>query len=228
MARDRRELRLGKGVALVMSRLKRLPRSDDVWEADFEGLPQPMTQKEEHYLGMVVSKRGSSLLAELTVHEAPSVNDLATLLALAMSRPLVGIARRPKLVYFRGEHEWRELVPVLNDIGIDVGVERKLSRIEDAYRQHLQRLREEQKAGVIQPSSEQWKVETMFPAVARYVMAHGYVEIGDQRGFGFVVRANSHGAVDFQDDRAGTLAEAMAVLEAGLARWFAEQEVEIS
>jgi len=35
MAKERHELRLGKGVAFVKSHLKRLPQSDDAWEADF-------------------------------------------------------------------------------------------------------------------------------------------------------------------------------------------------
>jgi hypothetical protein len=43
--------------------------------------------------------------------------------------------------------------------------------------------------------------------------------------FGFVVRAVGYGGLDFEDDRPETLAEAMAALEAGLARWFQEQGI---
>ena len=39
------------------------------------------------------------------------------------------------------------------------------------------------------PTKEQMKVESIFPAVAKYVRGYGYVEIGDQESFGFVVRA---------------------------------------
>ena len=94
-------LRLGKGVAFVKSRLKRLPQDDDTWEADFEALPQPIMQSETHYIGMVVTKKGGTLLADLTVHGRPTVNDLATLLANAMKRPLTGDAHRPKLIRLR-------------------------------------------------------------------------------------------------------------------------------
>jgi hypothetical protein len=45
--------------------------------------------------------------------------------------------------------------------------------------------------------------------------------------FGFVVRAPGYGGLDFEDDTPETLAQAMAVLEAGLARWFEEQGVEV-
>ena len=67
----------------------------------------------------------------------------------------------------------------------------------------------------------------MFPAIARYVGGYGYVEIGDQESFGFIVRAIGYGGVDFEDEKPDTLAEAMAVLEAGLIRWFEEQEIEL-
>lgn|GEM_PF-4595582 len=53
---DEEKLKLGKGVAFVKSRLKRLSQSDDTWEADFEALPKPIVQTETHYLGMVVMK----------------------------------------------------------------------------------------------------------------------------------------------------------------------------
>jgi hypothetical protein len=65
------------------------------------------------------------------------------------------------------------------------------------------------------------------PAIARYVRGYGFIEIGDQESFGFVVRAQGYGGLDFEDERADTLAEAMAILEAGLARWFDEQGVDL-
>ena len=68
---DEEKLKLGKGVAFVKGRLKRLPQGDDAWEADFQALPKPMTQTETHYLGMVVSKEGGSLLADLPIEGGP-------------------------------------------------------------------------------------------------------------------------------------------------------------
>jgi hypothetical protein len=221
------KLKLGKGIASVKSRLKRLPQRDETWEADFQALPQPMMQNQTHYLGIVVEKKGGSLLADMTVHGGPSVNDLATLLAQAMRRPLEGNARRPKLVRLRGHRQWRELFPVLEELGIEVSVDKKFPGVKAAYREHLLRLREEKRAKMVEPSAVQAKVETMFPAIARYVRGYGYIEIGDQESFGFVVRAMGYGGLDFEDNTPETLAEAMTVLEAGLVRWFEEQGVEI-
>ena len=78
------------------------------------------------------------------------------------------------------------------------------------------------------PTKEQMKVESIFPAIAKYVRGYGYVEIGDQESFGFVVRAMGYGGLDFEDGTPETLAEAMAVLEAGLSKWFEEQGIELN
>jgi hypothetical protein len=43
---DEEKLKLGKGAAFVKGRLKRLPRGDETWEADFEALPKPTMQSE--------------------------------------------------------------------------------------------------------------------------------------------------------------------------------------
>ena len=39
--------------------------------------------------------------------------------------------------------------------------------------------------------------------------------------------ALGYGGLDFEDDTPETLAEAMAVLEAGLSKWFEEQGIEL-
>ena len=222
------KLKLGKGAAFVKGRLKALPQDDDVWEADFQALPKPIMQNQTHYLGIVVTDAGGSLLSESEVHWRAVVNDLATLLANAMRRRLDGNARRPKLVRLRGHHQWRELFSHLEEIGVQVEVlaGQILPGIEAAYNRHLRQLQDEHRVGMAQPTSAQAKVEATFPAIARYVGGYGYIEIGDQESFGFVVRAIGYGGMDFEDDRPETLAEAMAVLEAGLVRWFDEQGFE--
>jgi hypothetical protein len=226
---DEARLKLGKGASFIKDSMKRLPQSDETWEADFQALPRPIMQSETHYQGMVVARKGDTLLADSQVHGRPSVNDLATILAHAMRRPLDGEARRPGLVRLRGHHQWRELFPHLEEIGVgvEVLVGQSLPGIEKVYRTYLRRLRDEQRAGMVKPKAGQAKVESMFPAVSRYVRGYGFIEIGDQESFGFVVRAQGYGGLDFEDERPDTLAEAMAVLEAGLARWFDEQGINL-
>ena len=67
---------LGKGVAIVKSRLKRLSQSDDAWVNDFEALLKPSMQTETHHLGMVVTRKRGSLLADLTGQDRKTVYDL--------------------------------------------------------------------------------------------------------------------------------------------------------
>jgi hypothetical protein len=167
---EEEKLRLGKGVAFVEGRLKRLPQGDDDWEADSEALPQPIMQTETRYLGMVVTKTAGSLLADLPVRGRPTVNDLATLLAHAMRRPLDGDARLPKPIHLRGHHQWRELFPVLKELGVEVTVERKLPGIEKAYRESLRRLRDEQRTGMVKPSPTQAKVEFQGSTSTRFIV----------------------------------------------------------
>jgi hypothetical protein len=225
---EEEKLKLGKGAAFVKSRLKRLSQRDETWEADFEALPKPMTQTETHYLGMVVAKKGGALLADLSVHGRPSVNDLTTLLANAMRRPLDGNARRPKLVHLRGHHQWRELFPHLEEIGIGVKVfaGQDLPGIEQAYNEHLRLVQETRRVGMIQPTPEQARIDTLFPAIARWVKEYGWIEIGVQELFGFVARALHEGGTQVEDDRPDTLAEALAALEVDLTRWFEKEVVE--
>src|SRR5208337_5690344 len=134
----------------------------------------------------------------------------------------------PQANSFAGHHQWRELFPVLEELGIEISVEQKLPGIEKAYRARIRQMREEQRTGMVKPTEEQAKVEAMFPAIARYVQGYGYVEIGDQESFGFVVRALGYGGLDFEDDTPETLAEAMVVLEAGLSKWLEEQGIELN
>ena len=212
------KLKLGKGTAFVTGRIKALSRSDEVWEADFQALPRPIGQSLTPYLGMLVGDRDGSLLADLPIAGRPSVNDLATLLAHAMRRPLDGNARRPRLVRLRGHPQWRELFPHLEEVGVRVEIlaGQDLPGIMKAYNRHLGQLQDEYQVGLVQPTSHQEQVGAIFPAIARYVRGHGSLETGQREMFGFIVRASGEGGVDFEDDRPETLVEAMAVLEEGL------------
>jgi hypothetical protein len=224
--REEEKLKLGKGTAFAKGRFKRLRQEDETWEADFRALPKPITQNETHYLGLVVSQPDGSLLADSHVEGRPSVNDLATLLAHAMRRPLTGKAHRSRHIHVRGHHQWRELFPHLAELGVEVAVQKELPKVQEAYEAHLRQLREAHRVGMVKPTREQAGVEEMFPAIARWVRGYGHVEIGDQEMFGFVVRALDYGGLVFEDDKPDTLAEAMAALEKGLTEYFEREGIE--
>lgn len=218
------KVKLGKGVAFAKSRLKRLRQGEDVWEADFRALPKPIIRTETHYLGVVA--QDGRLLADLPVQYTPSVNDLARLLADAMRRPLTEGPHRPQAVHVRKNPRWRELFPALAELGIEVATRNELPKVVEAYDDYLRQLRAARSSRAVKPTAAQAQVETLFPAVARWVSGYGHVEVGDQEGFGFIVRAIDYGGVVFEDDTPTTLAEAMVALEKGLADYFEREGIE--
>ena len=132
---EEEKLKLGKGAAFVKSRLKRLSQRRRDLGGRLPGAAQADRRRPRRTTwGWSSRREDGSLLAESHVHGRPSVNDLATILANAMRRPLDGNARRPRLVRLRGHHQWRELFPVLEELGVEVSVERDLPGIEEAYR----------------------------------------------------------------------------------------------
>jgi hypothetical protein len=223
---DENKLKLGKGVVFVKSQLKRLRQEDETWEADFRALPKPISQSATHYLGMVLTKPHGFLRAEAKVEQSPTLNDLATLLANAMKRPLVNSLCRPRCILLRGNPKWLPLLPALKELGIEVVIKNDLPKVEEAFGELLAEVKGAHSIKAVKATAEQAKVEKLFPVVARWVRDYGQIEIGDQEGFGFVVRAIDYGGQVFEDDRPETLAEAMAALEHGLANWFKEQGVE--
>lgn len=220
VARKRRPAEPGTEAVLDPSRLELVAQGEHAWEADFRALPKPLTQSETHYLGLVVVRDGGPILAQSQVEARPTAGDLAALLSQAMSRPLTGTAARPRRLHVRGHPQWRELFPHLEALGVEVLVDRELPGVKDAYEEHLRRVRDARRATIARPTARQAAVEQAFPATTEWVRGHGHVEIGDQEGFGFVVRALDYGGVVFEDDTADTLAEALAALEKALAEHF--------
>src|SRR5712691_7314684 len=121
-----KKLKLGKGAAFVKSRLRRLPQGDDLWEAGFRELP-----KRHEWLGVVLSVTDHYLLADQFVASAPTVNDLAKLLADAMRRPFVEGAHRPRSIRLQPMPEWNELIPHLEELGIGVVTQGSLPKLEE-------------------------------------------------------------------------------------------------
>jgi hypothetical protein len=61
-------------------------------------------------------------------------------------------------------------------------------------------------------------VESLFPAVAEFVRTQGWIEIGDQEGVGFIVRALDYGGMVYESNKPRTLAEALKALDQGIPR----------
>src|SRR5204863_9662219 len=116
-------------------------------EADFRVLPKPMRRTETHYLGMVVTQPDGFFLADSHVEGRPTVNDLATLLAHAMCRPLTEGAHRPARLSLRGHRQWQPLLPHLKDLSIEVSVQPELPTFNRVFERCLQDLEKTRSRG---------------------------------------------------------------------------------
>ena len=123
---DPQHLQLSKGAMFVKSQLRRLPRIEDVWEADFEQYPD-----RDGWLGVVVSVTDGFILADLMTDAEATVNDLASVLAKAMKRPFEGRAHRPTKICLRNLRRWGELVRHLEELKIEVPLQESLPKAEE-------------------------------------------------------------------------------------------------
>lgn len=141
-----------------------------------------------------------------------------------MARPPGDTAHRPRRVRMRGQQLWEELVPHLEALGIEIEivVETELPLVETACRDYLSHLRQMRWQDQVKPTADQLAVEQLFPMIAKWVRSGGHIEISDQESYGSSARALDYGGLVFEDDKVETLAEALVVLESGLAEWFKE------
>jgi hypothetical protein len=215
-------LELGKGSAFVKSKLRYLSQTDDVWEVDFQPVPAQVVKRlpqGEPWLGLVVSVPERLHLANALLEvPPPTVNDLARLLAHAMNRPLVDRAHRPARIHLRDNPQWRELLPHLEQLGIDVVTQDSLPTWDELALEFFRGMREiqvEHGMGLIALPID---VERTYPTLAHWVQAHGRVEIGAYHGSRVLVRAFDENRVVFESTEPGNLAEALIALERGIAQ----------
>lgn len=226
MAKELPKLKLGKSASFVKTHLKQLKQENDTWEADFRALPKSKGEPETHYLGLVVALPRGNPLVSMLVEYTPNVNDLADLLADAMRRPMTDSAHRPRQILLRDNPRWEELFPHLKQLGIEVSIQNELPNVEEVYEDFLRQMRRAKSRPLILYTPKPPDVQKHYPAIAMWVQCYGHIEIGDQEGQGFVVRALDYGGLVFEDDKPRTLAEAMAALEMGLARCFKKEGIE--
>ncbi len=215
------KLNLGKGSAFVKSRLSRLPRTDEVWEADIQPISVWGWDARKHgelWLGMVLTQTENFHLALLASEEAPGVNDLAIVLAKAMEHPWVMGKRRPARIVLRNNPQWEELIPHLRQLKIEVITQQELPLWDGAAAAYVRRLRATLRGREVPMITVQPNLDSAFPAVARWVKALGRIEIGVEEGQGFVVRAvdRGKGMVVFEDMHNENLDDALIALDRGI------------
>ena len=220
------KLKLGKGSSFVKRRLRDYPQEDAVWEADIQ--PIPDEEHVEFWLGMVVDQEVGVEMSYEVLDAPPTVNDLARILAQAIQRPMVeGSRHRPSTILLRDDPQWKELLPHLRELGIEIVTTDNLPAwkevAEDSGIEHA-RTRLSFGPPIV---TKDTLLAHMFPAIGKWVRRGGWIEIGEQEQFGFVVRALDAGGLVFEDTEARTLDEAMVALERGIAEQIDSQELNL-
>jgi hypothetical protein len=118
--------KLGKGSYFVKARLVRLPQTGDEWQVDIRRL----NRRKQEWLGFVLNQTDDYILADISLDGPRTVNDLARLIADAIRRSLVNRPDRPYTVLLRDNPTSRELLPHLNDIKIEVGIQNSVPQWE--------------------------------------------------------------------------------------------------
>ena len=115
------KFKLGKS-AFIKRDLRLLPLTEVEFDADFWFDTESSTKRQERWLGLVIGREFGDVLAMENVQlPPPTVNDLATLLASAMTRPPdYGDRQRPGIIHLRDRPQWQELFPHLQQLGIEV------------------------------------------------------------------------------------------------------------
>ncbi len=134
------QLKLGKSSAFVKRNLRRLPSTAAAFEADFFLDIASSRKRSERWMGMVVEREFGGVPATEDVRLGrPTVNDLASLLAHAMLRPLTGGDRqRPRTIYLRDRPQWQELLPHLRQLGIEAVLSEDLPGFDEAVLEWMQ------------------------------------------------------------------------------------------
>ena len=133
------KFKLGKS-AFVKRDLRLLPLTEAQFEADFFFDRGSSNKDQERWMGMVIEREFGGLLAMKDVPlPPPTVNELANLLAHAMSRPLTeGDRQRPGIIHLRDRPQWQELLPHLRQLGIEFALADDLPWFDKAVVEWMQ------------------------------------------------------------------------------------------
>src|SRR3954465_14969673 len=211
----------GKGSSFVKSHLGRLPRTDEVWEADIQPMSVSGWDARRHgelWLGMVLTRLEDFHLALQAHEDAPTVNDLANLLAKAMERPWVMGARRPALILLRNNPQWREMIPHPRQLKIEVETQEELPHWDVAAAEYVRKLKATQVGRDVPIITVPQEFDEAFPPVVRWLETQGRIEIGVEGGQGFVARALDEGETVFEGKSDRSVGEALTALQRRIAQ----------
>ena len=116
----------------------------------------------------------------------------------------------------RDDPQWEELLPHLRELSIEVVKIDTLPAWKEVAQDGGLELARQLRSLSPPKITQDTLLAAIYPTIAKWVRRGGWIEIGDQDGCGFVVRALDEGGLVFENTEARTLDEGMTAWEWGL------------
>jgi tetratricopeptide (TPR) repeat protein len=163
---------------------KRLAQEFDVWQADFQQLPNWLRMGAEMvrpWAIFVTSRSNGLILGYQVSTERPSAAQLWDTLVQAMQRPTAGVPHRPTELQVRAEEPWESLKPHLAEIGIALGVTDDLDEIGAVLNGLTEHMGGQPRPGLLDmPGITPAQVGSFFEAAAFFFQHAPWKKVGDE------------------------------------------------
>ncbi len=161
---------------------KRLPREDDVWQADFRQAPNWMEidgERTRPWLALTTNPGGELILAHQTADERPSPELLWDMLVQAMQHPAMGTPHRPAELQVRPVEPWESLRPHLDEIGVRLAPTEELQPIGAALKGLTEHLAGKAEPGLLDvPGVTPQRAASFYEAAASFFRKAAWKKVG--------------------------------------------------
>ncbi len=163
-------------------KLARLLQQFDVWQADFQQLPNWVEEKGKRFrpwLILVASRSNDLILALQIVDEKPSSALLWKTLADAIQRPAAGEPHRPTEIVVRADEAWEVLNPHIEEIAVHFSVAEQLDQLDFLFEDFLAKFGGKPLPGLLDsPGVTPEQVAGFFDAAASFFEQAPWKKVG--------------------------------------------------
>jgi tetratricopeptide (TPR) repeat protein len=165
---------------------KNLPQEYDVWQADFQQLPNWIGiggKPVRPWVVLVTSRSNDLVLAHQMPEEMPSTVLLWDALVQAMQHPAAGTPHRPTELQVRPEERWEALKPHLDEIGVGLAVAEELDQMEVVFQEMCARVCSKPKPGLLDmPGVTPEQLGSFYEAASFFFRQAPWKKVGYEAG----------------------------------------------
>jgi hypothetical protein len=152
--------------------LNRLPQETDTWEVDARQMPVWLDEGRgavRPWALLVVDPANGQVLANDTLAQNPTVEEVWSLLERTMQQPLMAEPHRPSKLLYSSNKPWGSLEQHFQDVGITFQGQSCLEALDIVFPQLMQHLASEQPPGLlVAPGVTPDRVRSLFEAAANF------------------------------------------------------------